>query len=35
MTVEEFEAVDSCILVAFDDDERIHSFESLKGTSKV
>lgn len=35
MTVEEYEAVEGCILVTIDNDERVHSFESVKGTLKV
>jgi len=35
MTAEEYEAVDSCLLVALGEDNNVVSFESLKGTLKV
>ncbi len=35
MSVEEYEAVDSCVLIAFGTEKKVTSFESLKGTTKV
>ena len=35
MTIEEYQAVDSCLLIAFDKEKKVASFETLKGTTKV